>query len=134
MKPWKGTYFCTCKEGYSGWAYDKTPGGGCVKNKCSNVQYGDGVNCFLIPKHGECDGTACEDFKCVEGYQKSGPNCENINECGDGTHDCDTAEKARCEDVHPIPGTKGTIYNGSQMILIRLYIELRLALSLRVSL
>ena len=109
MKPWKGTYFCTCKEGYSGWAYDKTPGGGCVKNKCSNVQYGDGVNCFLIPKHGECDGTACEDFKCVEGYQKSGPNCENINECGDGTHDCDTAEKARCEDVHPIPGTKGTI-------------------------
>ena len=81
--------------------------GGCVKNKCSEVQYGDGVNCFLIPKHGECDGKGCEDFKCVDGYQKSGPNCENINECGDGSHDCDSADKARCEDIHPIPGVKG---------------------------
>ena len=24
----EGTYFCTCKEGYSGWAYDKSPGRG----------------------------------------------------------------------------------------------------------
>jgi len=103
----EGTYFCTCKEGYSGWAYDKSSSGGCQKNKCSAVQYGDGVNCFLIPKHGVCDGKGCLDFKCVDGYQKSGPNCENINECADGSHDCDSAEKARCEDVHPIPGVKG---------------------------
>ena len=86
----------------------------------------------MIPKHGECDGKGCEDFKCVDGYQKSGPNCENINECGDGSHDCDSADKARCEDIHPIPGVKGIKWVTCQMN--KTVIELRLALSLRVSL
>ena len=69
------------------------------------------LQCCLVPLSNINPKSACEDFKCVDGYQKSGPNCENINECGNGSHDCDSAERARCEDIHPIPGVKGNHFD-----------------------
>nr|XP_058960998.1 epidermal growth factor-like protein 6 [Pocillopora verrucosa] len=101
-----GSYYCTCKEGYTG-----------DGRSCSDID-----EC-LSGKH-SCEGnTTCNNTigsyscRCKKGYQGNKTNCTDIDECLKRTHGCDVnavcnnflgSYKCTCKDGFQGYGTKCT--------------------------
>nr|XP_034312980.1 fibrillin-2 isoform X1 [Crassostrea gigas]XP_034312992.1 fibrillin-2 isoform X1 [Crassostrea gigas] len=94
-----GSYYCTCNQGFTGNGYfcEDIPECDRGTDKCARAS--DGVT-----RIASCTNTfGSYRCNCSEGYRdvnnpKDGKNCEDIDECKEGTHNCDR-RKGNCTNT-----------------------------------
>ena len=88
----EGSFKCDCAAGYSG---NGEGNFGCVEiNECDSPELNNcntNANCINTPGSFTC--------KCKTGYTGTGLVCDNVDECLEGSDDCD--ENASCIDQEP---------------------------------